>query len=150
VSFITVKKSPFSRDEDPKVVMIDYVRREAASRGEPLSEPEVLLLSKESKNVPEETRVRLKALIELIVERERYSDASISDPKSFINSMGWAGDMQYPLVVQLAEEVFCENPGPGEAKGNRFLDKVLLVAAAAMVVLLMFGVVYLLSAVSER
>jgi hypothetical protein len=139
------RQSPLTASEDPTVSMIRRVRRHAESKGMQLTEDEERVLAGESMDVPESIRLRLKELVTQIIESERYDETSVNDPKSFINSIKWAGNREYPIVVQLAEEVFCENPGPGEPKGSWLLDKSLLVIVGIAVVMMMLAVVLLLS-----
>jgi hypothetical protein len=45
-------------------------------------------------------------LIEQLLEKETGAD--VADPRSFGNSLEWAGDLRYPLIVAVTEEVVSE------------------------------------------
>jgi len=139
-----IRRNPF-RDVDPKMTMIDVVAAEAADEGHALSENERSWLACERpKELPPDARERLKGIIEKIIERERWSEEARNNPRSFINAIEWAGDQEYPYVVELAEEVFCDNPGPeaGLQSPRTWLkDKAQLIVTALVLVAIMFAIV---------
>jgi hypothetical protein len=128
--------------------MVELLAKEAESAGTPLTnlERETLLqASSESPfSVPEDLRQKVKVLIRTIFEAEA-PDESDRDPRSFGNSMLWAGDRSYPNVVALAEGVARDIRGTAypQLHGWRFVkDRMQLVGCGVLVVLLMFVMVF--------
>lgn len=142
-----IRKTPFSRDEDAAAHMISILGREAESQGQPLTQQEVKLLRKEfepMKQLPGEFAQRTKKLIRGVLERERGSGEH-ANPRSFSSSLEWAGDQEYPYIVQLTEEVSREIAPPIPLTGwARVKDKIQLVACGIALVLVMFVVVAIL------
>jgi hypothetical protein len=141
-----IRKSPFGRHEDPAKHMVLLLSEEAEESGAPLSEEEKEVLAREAaprEPLPEELRQRVRRLIEQILERERGA-ATEAGPKSFLNSLEWAGDQDYPNIVALTEEVILGG-GFGElppVHGRAWIkDKALLIGFALAAVFLMMVVV---------
>jgi hypothetical protein len=109
-----VRKKPFKDQDDPIAHMVELLAAEAANAGTPFSEAEKLALASGSSSshlgletlAHEDFRQRDKKLIEQILERERRS--ATNEPKSFGNSLEWAGDGSYPEIVALTESVVLE------------------------------------------
>jgi hypothetical protein len=104
-----IRKSPFGRQEDPIEHMVALLSKEAMNAGVSLSDGERRLLASEvipGAPISEELRNRTKKLIEKILAREQESSTE-EDPRSFGNSLEWAGDPDYPNIVMLTEEVVC-------------------------------------------
>ncbi len=103
---ISIRKSPFRPDEDPKLLMIEEVAREADGIGESLAEAERKLLASEgTRDVGGKTDVRLRELVRGILRREAEIREWERNPRCFSAAVEWAGDQEYPYVVQLAEDV---------------------------------------------
>jgi hypothetical protein len=104
-----IRKSPFGRQEDPIEHMVALLSKEAMNAGVPLSDGDRKLLASEvipGAPISEELRNRTKKIIEKILSREEESGAE-EDPRSFGNTLEWAGDPDYPNIVMLTEEVVC-------------------------------------------
>lgn len=102
---ISFRKSPFRRDEDPKLLMIEEVARQGDRVGKPLTDAEKELLASSGQGMDTETDLRLRELIRGILKCEAETREWERDPRCFSASIEWAGDQEYPYVVQLAEEV---------------------------------------------
>ena len=103
-----IRKSPFGRHEDPTEHMVALLSNEAEIGGAPLSDADKKILASDatlSGPVPEELRARTSRLIELLVEKGKaqVSDSK-GDPKSFLRTLEWAGDQDYPNIVALTED----------------------------------------------
>ena len=142
-----ILRNPFARHEDPVEHMVALLCKEADRAGTPFSEDEKKILCKESSvddSVPEELRLRAKRLIEELLRKEQSSGA-VTDPKSFDNSLEWAGDPGYPNIVALTEEVVSSG---GSLKAlsqfhgrRRAKDLIQLLGCALSIVLLMLLIV---------
>jgi hypothetical protein len=136
------RRSPFSSPEEAASHMVELLAKEAEIAGTPLTdlEKEILLQeSSEHNSVLEELRQKVKDLTGRIFEAEA-SDELYWDPRSFGNSMRWAGERRYPNVVALAEEVRrTAYPQPHGWKLAK--DRMQLIACGLLAVLLMFVVV---------
>jgi len=148
-----IRKSPFASDEDPVAHMVALLCKEAESAGIPFSEDEKKILARESaseESVPEELRQRAKRLIQELLRKEQTSKG-VADPKSFDNSLEWAGDPGYPNIVALTEEVVTSGgslKALPELHGKRWAkDRTQLLGCALAIVLLMFLIVAIFSAV---
>lgn len=121
--------------------MLELLAKEAESAGTPLSDrdSEILLQDHhETKPLPDELRQKVMDTIRRIYELETY-DECYWDPRSFGNSLEWAGDSRYPNIVALAEEVSCDmaRMGPPLHGWKRFKDRLLLIGCGLLVVFLM-------------
>lgn len=140
-----LSKSPFARGEDPVTHMVDLLSLQAQKAGTPLTPADQEMLARQSTRgdpLPEELRHKAKELIARIFEAE--ADAVERDPRSFSDSLQWAGDLGYPNIVALAEEVSCDisrTAFPPLRGWKRISDRMQLVGCAVLVVLLMFAVV---------
>jgi len=148
-----MRKNPFATHEDPIGHMVTLLCKEADSAGIPFSENEKTILAREftsEESVPEELRQRAKKLIQEQLRKEQTSGA-IDDPKSFGNSLEWAGDPGYPNIVALTEEVVTSGGSMRalpQLHGNRWAkDRIQLFGCALAIVLLMFLVVGIFSVV---
>lgn len=94
-----IKKNPF--DVDPKKAMIEAVASEANLSGEPLSDNELTILAAENPEVDDRTEDRLRRLVAKVIKRQQESGQS-EDPKSFVNAIEWASDLEYSYVLALA------------------------------------------------
>jgi hypothetical protein len=149
-------KNPFASHEDPLAHMVALLSKEAESAGTPFSEDDKKILASESRaeeSVPEELRQKAKKLIEELLRKEQSSGA-VTDPKSFDNSLEWAGQPGYPNIVALTEEVVASG---GSLKtlpklhGKRWAnDRFQLLGCGLSIVLLMFLIVGILTVVFHR
>ncbi len=133
-------KNPFANHEDPMEHMIELLSKEAEHAGTPFNADEKKILRSKASSgepIPEELRRKSKTLIEQLLNREKAADTS-GDPKSFNNSLGWAGDSSYPNIVALTEEVVTSGTGDLRLRGRRLAkDRIQLIACAVVVILLM-------------
>jgi hypothetical protein len=133
-------KNPFANHEDAVEHMIELLSKEAEHAGAPFNADErKILRSKASSGeaVPEELRRKSTTLIQQILSREQAADTG-SDPKSFNNSLGWAGESSYPNIVALTEEVVMSGTGDLRLHGRRWAkDQIQLLGCAVVVILLM-------------
>jgi hypothetical protein len=153
-----IRKNPFASHEDPVHHMVALLCKEAESAGIPFTENEKQILASESsseKPVPEGLRQRAKKLIEELLSKQQTSGA-VTDPKSFDNSLEWAGDPGYPNIVALTEEVVTSGSLKlrPRLQGRTWVkDRVQLLGCALSIVLLMFlivEIVGILTVVSHR
>ena len=150
-----IRKSPFSRHEDPIEHMVTLLSHEAEIAGTPLSEADKKVLATEATPttpVPRELRARATRLIEQIVEKEtaQLGDAE-GDPKSFGRSLEWAGDPDYPNIVALTEEVVLSRrarAGKPQSQGQaRLKNQVRLLVYGLLLVFLTILIVEIVGAV---
>ena len=136
-----IRKSPFARHEDPVEHMMELLRKEGEDAGTPFDATERKILCSEASDrapVPEELQGKSKTLIEQLLRREQTTETS-NDPKSFNNSLQWAGDSSYPNIVALTEDVVTSGTGVLRLHGRAWAkDKSQLVGCAFAVVLLIF------------
>ena len=134
------RRSPFADHEDPVEHMIELLSKEAESAGTPFDLTEKKILRSKASNkepVPEELRRKSESLIEQLLKREQSAE-TISDPKSFNNSLGWAGESSYPNIVALTEEVVMSGTGDLRLHGRRWVkDQFQLLGCAVLVILFM-------------
>jgi hypothetical protein len=142
-----ILKNPFANHEDPVEHMVELLCKEAESAGTPFSEVEKKILASEStseESVPEELRQRAKKLIEELLRKEQTSGA-VTNPKSFDNSLEWAGDPGYPNIVALTEEVVTSGgslKALPKLRGRRWAkDRIQLLGCALSIVLVMLLIV---------
>jgi hypothetical protein len=142
-----ILRNPYARHEDPVEHMVALLSKEAESAGTPFSEDEKKVLSSQSTSedpVPEELRQRAKKLIEALLRKEQSSGA-VTGPKSFDNSLEWAGESSYPNIVALTEEVVTSKALP-QRHGKRWVkDMIQLLGCALGIVLLMMLIVVFVS-----
>ena len=122
-----IRRNPFT-EEDPVQVMIDAVAVEAENQGSFLSAAEKELLAQERYKSPVDPlqEERLKSLVNAVVLRE-INDAEINSDyrkRSFLNAIEWAGDLQYPYVVQLAERSMIEYQDSHGLRKERVFNKI--------------------------
>ena len=145
-----IRKNPFASHESPVEHMMELLSKEGEGAGTPFDESERKILCGEASNkhpVPEELRRKSKTLIEQLLRREQTTEAR-NNPKSFNNSLEWAGDSGYPNIVMLTEEVVVSGTGIFRLHGRRWAkDKVQLAGCAFAIVLLMFLLVVSFSAI---
>jgi hypothetical protein len=147
-----IRKSPFASHEDPVEHMMALLSKEAEDAGTPFDASEKKILCSEASNrepVPEELQSKSKTLIEQLLRREQTTETS-NDPKSFNNSLEWAGDCSYPNIVALTEKVVTSGTGVLRLHGRGWAkDKIQLVGCALAVVLLMFLLVVSFSVIFQ-
>jgi hypothetical protein len=144
---LKVRKNPFADHEDPVAHMVALLGREAESAGTPFTEAEKKILATTfapEEPLLEEFRQRTMKLIEELLRKEQTSGA-VPDPKSFDNSLEWAGAGSYPNIVALTEEVVTSG---GSRKslprlhGIRWAkDRMQMLGCALTIVLLMLLIV---------
>jgi hypothetical protein len=143
-----IRRSPFAQHEDPVEHMIELLSKEAENAGTPFDSNEKKILRSEASNrepVPEELRQKSKTLIRQLLSKEQAA-ATSGDPKSFNNSLGWAGDSSYPNIVALTEEVVTSGTGDLRLRGRRWAkDQIQLLGCAVLVILVMLLFVAVLS-----
>lgn len=99
-----IRRSPFASHEDAELHMVGLLAKEAERAGIPLTDTERSILANESRlenTLSEEFRAKTTKLIEMAFDHE----VDIDDPKNLGNSLQWAGDVGYPNVAALTEEV---------------------------------------------
>jgi hypothetical protein len=87
--------------------MVSLLSQEAVRSGIPLTEAEERILVAEfvpGLPITEDFHERTKRLIGQILQRERETPLE-ERTKSFVSSIEWAGDQNYPNIVAIAEEV---------------------------------------------
>jgi len=133
-------KNPFANHEDPVEHMIELLSKEAEQAGTPFNADEKKILRSKASSgepIPEELRRKSKTLIEQLLNREKAAYTN-SDPKSFNNSLGWAGESSYPNIVALTEEVVTSGTGDLRLHGRRWAkDQIQLLGCAVAVILLL-------------
>jgi hypothetical protein len=140
------QNSPFSSPEEAAKNMVELLAQEGEKAGTPLTDREKeLLLQTRSDSLyslsdSEELRQKAKALISRIFEAESPEEFD-RGPRSFSDSMLWAGDAAHPNIVALAEEV-CRDirkMGYPPLRGWKWAkDHMQLVGCGCLVVLAMF------------
>jgi hypothetical protein len=133
-----IRKSPFSRREDPLDYMMSALSREAEAAGAPLSDDEKKILSSEvipERPLPDDLKERVKPLISKILQRERTADPS-TNTVGFGDALEWV-EPDYPNIAALAEEVIMSG-GLGalpKMHGGRLIkDRAQLVGCAIVLV----------------
>lgn len=125
--------------------MISIVANEAAAEGVPLTDKERKYLREERPDVTLEFDRRMRRLVEKIFKRDKESGES-KNPRSFSGAIEWAGDQEYPYVVQICESeasrLFPYRPLRG---WQGVKDLVLCICSGLLIVLLMLAVVGVLS-----
>jgi len=138
-------KNPFGPDENPVKHLVKLLANEAERAGAQLTDQDREILSKESSPqdpVPEDLKQKAKELITRIFDAE--PDEFERDPKSFSDSLQWAGAKSYPNIVAIAEEVLYGRAGTRypQLQGWRLAkDRMLLIISGVLVVFLMFAIV---------
>jgi hypothetical protein len=142
-----IRKSPFSRREDPLDHLLLALSREAKAAGIPLSDTEKEMLATEA--VPErpmldDLKERVKPLILAILQRERTADP-VTHTIGFGDALEWV-EPDYPNIAALAEELITSGGFgalPRLHGGRLFKDRAQLVgcAIALVVALMAIGVV---------
>jgi hypothetical protein len=105
-----IRKSPFQTEEEAAEQIVDLLAAEAEFSGFTLSPDENNLLSTECP-IPGDLREKSKNLIQRVLLKETREDSE--SPISFGSSLMWAGDVFYPNVVRLTEEVVIEGRAAG-------------------------------------
>jgi len=130
------RKCPF---EDPLEFMVSVVAKEAEAEGKPLTDEEKQKLREDGRSRPvDEFEVRIKRLVRQIVDREAREGVAEA-PVSFNGAIEWAGDADYPFVVQIAEGVYCLEPDlqPPLRGRQRVIDVLQCVGCAVLLILLL-------------
>ena len=133
-----IRKSPFQTEEEAAERMVDLLAAQAEFSGFTLSPDEKNLLSTECP-IPGDLREKSKNLIQRVLLKETREDSE--SPISFGSSLMWAGDLFYPNVVRLTEEVVIEGraagilPQPPNRHGWGLLkDKAALIGCGLLVI----------------
>src|SRR5947209_10093738 len=95
-----IRKSPFSRREDPLDYMLLALCREAEAAGIPLREAERQMLAAEvvpETPIPDDLKERVKPLISKIFQRERTAGPATSTI-SFGDALEWV-EPDYPNIA---------------------------------------------------
>jgi hypothetical protein len=150
------RKCPFAVHEDPAAHMIALLSAEAESGGTPFSDEEKAVLAAKHtspESVPENLRGRTKRLIEILLRKEEAAPAP-ADPRSFGNSLEWAGVTTYPNIVALTEQVVTSggaSRGLPRLHGMKWVkERLQLLGCAFAVVLFMLLLVGILEIVFPR
>jgi hypothetical protein len=135
-----IRRSPFGRQEEAAEHMVALLFQEAERHGNPLTETERQMLTREPPDpLPEDLRIRVTNLINEILNREKATEIG-DDPKSFCASFEWASDNAFPQIVALTEEVIT-NGGFGKVPplhGRRWIkDRAQLIGCGLLVVVIM-------------
>ena len=142
--FFRTRKCPFARDEDPVAHMVSLLSEEADRAGTPFSEGERKLLGEDAPEhpLPEELRQRFTKLIGQLLEKEQEIGAE-ADPKSFGNSLEWAGDPAYPNVVALTEGLVISRRPPESLRGRlrREMKDLMQVIGCGLTIVLLLAIV---------
>jgi hypothetical protein len=141
-----IRKSPFSRQQDPLDHMLLALSLEAEAAGAPLSDDEKKTLASEvvpGRPIPDDLKERVKALISRILQRERTAD-SATKTISFGDALEWV-EPDYPNIAALAEEVIISRGSgalPQMHSGRLLKDRAQLIgcAIALVVGLIVIGV----------
>jgi hypothetical protein len=139
-----IRRSPFGRQEEAAEHMVALLFQEAERHGNPLTEAERQMLTREPPDpLPEDLRIRVTNLIREILSREKATDIG-NDPKNFFASFEWASDNAFPQIVALTEEVITSG-GVGKVPplhGRRWIkDRAQLVGCGLLVVAIMMLIV---------
>jgi hypothetical protein len=147
------RKSPFASNEDPVEHMVELLSNDGENAGTPFNADEKQVLRRKASNVepvPEELRQKSKAVIEQLLKKEQTTETN-NDPKSFNNSLEWAGESGYPNIVALTEEVVMSGTGILRLHGRGWVkDKIQVIGCALIVVLFMFLLVVGFSLIFRR
>ena len=112
--------------------------------GTPFSEGERKLLGEDAPEhpLPEELRQRFTKLIGQLLEKEQEIGAE-ADPKSFGNSLEWAGDPAYPNVVALTEGLVISRRPPESLRGRlrREMKDLMQVIGCGLTIVLLLAIV---------
>ena len=144
-----IRKSPFSRREDPLDHMLLAISREAEAAGIPLSETERQMLAAEvvpELPIPDDLKGRVKPLISAILQRERATDTG-ANTLGFGDALEWV-EPDYPNIAALAEEVITSGGLGALPKlhgGRLFKDQAQLVGCAIALVLALMAIAVAIS-----
>lgn len=132
-----IRKSPFGRDEDPAEFMISILAEEAAFEGFPFTDEERKLLREERPDVTPEFDCRVRCLVGKIFRRENEK-GKVENLRSFSGAVEWAGDLEYPYIVQICEsEAVRIFPRPFLGGWEKVKDLVKCIGCAVGVVILL-------------
>jgi hypothetical protein len=109
-----IRKSPFKDQNEAIRHMVDLFAEEARKVGQSVKDEHLDMLSSEC-SLPPELEDQARRIIGQILFREELETeaAGCEDPKSFSNSLEWAGDSRYPNIVMLTEQVVLEGRASG-------------------------------------
>ena len=143
-----IRRSPFGSQEEAAEHMVALLFQEAERHGNPLTEAERQMLTKEPPDpLPEDFRMRVINLIREIVNREKTTEIG-NDPKSFFASFEWASDNAFPQIVALTEEIITSG-GVGKEPplhGRRWIrDRAQLIGCGLLVVVIMMLIVVIVA-----
>ena len=134
-------KSPFAGEEDAAAHMVALVAAEAEKSGTPLSDEEwgLLLDDAISGDAMPETAAseELDAKVRRLIEQRFDSEIEPDDPKNLGNSLGWAGDGQYPRIVALTEDVIRLRSEKSPRGRKWVIDRIQLVGCGVVAVVLL-------------
>lgn len=141
-----IRRSPFSKVEDAAERMLRLLCEQAERAGTALSDEEkkILLAEKGHASPSSELRQKVDPLIKQLLQREATTQ-ECKDPKSFGNTLEWAGDQANPNIVAFTEDVICGGWSPGGLprlhRRAWLLDKAQLIGCGILIVVLMLLVV---------
>jgi hypothetical protein len=138
-------EDPFTSVDDAIEFMICAVASEAESDGVPLSAEELAILGRKRKRREKFERSfeeRIRSVIRRIVEQEKSQP--FERKRNFLNASEFNDNQAYPVIVELAEDVFREFPyeAPPLPKGWKLVKELalLFITGAAVVLCLFFFV----------
>ena len=149
-----IRKSPFSRHQEPLDYMLLALSLEAEAAGAPLSDDDKKILAAETvpgTPIPDDLKERVKPLISAIVQREGATHTG-HNTISFGDALEWV-EPDYPNIAALAEEVIISG-GLGalpKLHGGRLIkDRAQLVGCAMALVVALMVIVVTISFLFER
>jgi len=129
-------KSPFASEEDAAAHMVALVAAQAEKAGTPLSAEDRGLLLDDA--MPENAASEeLDAKVRRLIEQTFDSEIEPDDPKNLGNSLGWAGDGQYPRIVALTEDVIRLRSEKSPRGRKWVIDRIQLVGCGVVAVVLL-------------
>jgi hypothetical protein len=133
------RKNPVESPEDAVKRLVDLVADAGDKDGSPLTPLDREILATQEP-VPEDLRRRVSQLIPGILEDEQF-DESPWDPKSFTNSLQWAGDSHYSNIVAITEEVISGIERTKLHGWKLAKDRILVIVCGLLVVFCMLAIV---------
>jgi hypothetical protein len=144
-------KSPFAPEEDPVGHMMDLINAEAEKAGQPLTQSDLDILSKEHSDldpIPDDLQQRVRKLIIRVLDEEPWDEFE-REVKSFGSSMEWArrwhgAKSSNPNILIFAEQVYWGaryKPAPNPLKGWALVGDRILVVLCALVLVLSVGII---------
>jgi hypothetical protein len=122
-------KSPFASEEDAAAHMVALVAAQAEKAGTPLSDEERGMLLDDA--MPGDAMPGNAASEELDAKVKRLIEQTLG------NSVGWAGDRQYPRIVALTEDVIRSRSEKFPRRRKWVIDRIQLVGCGVVTVVLL-------------